>query len=118
RTFVLRMDLKTPGRGADDEEMKLVSKDEYRRATGLGNLTGDIDCCATRLRLTLKDAARIDQPLLRATGASGVVVKGSGIQVIYGPSVTIVKFNFEELVDSLRSGRSCSRSSLRPRDGR
>ena len=130
RTFILKMDLKTPGREADDEEMKLISKDEYRKATGVGvaggkaanydidaksasilkgigglkNLTGDIDCCATRLRLTLIDSAKVDQPLLKATGASGVVVKGNGIQVIYGPSVTIVKSNFEELVEKLRNG--------------
>ena len=130
RTFILAKDLKTPGRGDDDEEVKMISKDEYRKATGVGvaggkaatydidpksasilkgiggldNLTGDIDCCATRLRLTLKDSGKVDQPLLKATGASGVVVKGNGIQVIYGPSVTIVKSNFEELVEKLRSG--------------
>ena len=130
RTFILAKDLKTPGRGDDDEEVKMISKDEYRKATGVGvaggkaatydidpksasilkgiggldNLTGDIDCCATRLRLTLNDASKVDQPLLKATGASGVVVKGNGIQVIYGPSVTIVKSNFEELVEKLRSG--------------
>ena len=114
RTFILKKDLKTPGREGDDEEVKMISKEEYRKATGVGvaggkaanydidaksagilqgiggldNLTGDIDCCATRLRLTLKDPAKVDQPLLKATGASGVVVKGNGIQVIYGPSVT------------------------------
>ena len=130
RTFILAKDLKTPGREADDEEMKLITKDEYRKATGVGvaggkaalanvdpksaailkgiggldNLTGDIDCCATRLRLTLKDATKVDQAMLKATGAGGVVVKGNGIQVIYGPSVTIVKSNFEELVEKLRNG--------------
>ena len=130
RTFILKKDLKTPGREADDEEVKMITKDEYRKATGVGvaggkaaaanvdpksaailkgiggldNLTGDIDCCATRLRLTLKDASKVDQPLLKGTGASGVVVKGNGIQVIYGPSVTIVKSNFEELVEKLRNG--------------
>ncbi|MBQ8987097.1 MAG: PTS transporter subunit EIIC [Lachnospiraceae bacterium] len=130
RTFILKADLKTPGREGDDEEVKMITKDEYRKATGVGvaggkaavanvdpksaailkgigglkNLTGDIDCCATRLRLTLVDSSKVDQPLLKATGASGVVVKGNGIQVIYGPSVTIVKSNFEELVEKLRSG--------------
>ncbi len=130
RTFILKKDLKTPGREGDDEEVKMISKEEYRKATGVGvaggkaaaanvdpksaailkgiggldNLTGDIDCCATRLRLTLKDASKVDQPLLKGTGASGVVVKGNGIQVIYGPSVTIVKSNFEELVEKLRNG--------------
>ena len=113
RTFILKKDLKTPGREGDDEEVKMISKEEYRKATGVGvaggkaaaanvdpksaailkgiggldNLTGDIDCCATRLRLTLKDASKVDQPLLKGTGASGVVVKGNGIQVIYGPDI-------------------------------
>ena len=130
RTFILKKNLKTPGREADDEEVKMITKEEYRKATGVGvaggkaavadvdpksaailkgiggldNLTGDIDCCATRLRLTLNDASKVDQPLLKSTGASGVVVKGNGIQVIYGPSVTIVKSNFEELVEKLRNG--------------
>ena len=136
RFFILKWDLKTPGREADDEEAHLVSKDEYRQKTGVGvaggkaavaaanvgadyddkssnilrgigglkNLDGDIDCCATRLRLTLKDTATVDQVLLKETGASGIVIKGNGIQVIYGPSVTIVKSNFEEFVEKVRAG--------------
>ena len=131
RFFILKKDLKTPGREADDEEAHLISKDEYRAATGVGvaggkaaaaannmdaksaailqgvggvvNL-GDIDCCATRLRLTLRDTSLVNQALLKTTGASGVVVKGNGIQVIYGPNVTIVKSNFEEYVDKVRAG--------------
>ena len=70
---------------------------------GVANLV-DIDCCATRLRLTLVDSGKVSESVLKATGASGVVVKGAGIQVIYGPSVTIVKSNFEEFVDQVRSG--------------
>ena len=132
RFFILKWDLKTPGREADGETAKLVSKDEYRAATGVGvaggkaalpanvdeksvniltgiggidNLVGDIDCCATRLRLTLVDTSKVNEPLLKATGAGGVVLKGNGIQVIYGPSVTIVKSNFEELVEDIRSGK-------------
>ena len=129
RFFILKKDLKTPGREADDEEMHLVSKDEYRQATGVGLPGGipaaassdpksaailrgvggaanleDIDCCATRLRLSLKDTSKVNEPLLKSTGASGVVIKGTGIQVIYGPSVTIVKSNFEEYVEQVRSG--------------
>ena len=130
RFFILKKDLKTPGREADGETARLVSKEEYRSATGVGvaggkapadydtksaailrgvgglaNLVGDIDCCATRLRLTLRDTSKVDQALLKATGAGGVVVKGDGIQVIYGPSVTIVKSNFEEFVERVRDGR-------------
>ncbi|MDY3250284.1 MAG: glucose PTS transporter subunit IIA [Candidatus Choladocola sp.] len=129
RFFILKMDLKTPGREAEGETARLISKDEYRKATGVGVAGGkaaaadfdqksamilkgvggvdnliDIDCCATRLRLTLMDSKKVDESLLKATGASGVVVKGAGIQVIYGPSVTIVKSNFEEFVEQVRSG--------------
>lgn len=130
RFFILKWDLKTPGREADDEEAHLISKDEYRAATGVGvaggkaavasavdqksaailqgvggvvNL-GDIDCCATRLRLTLRDTSLVNQAILKSTGASGVVIKGTGIQVIYGPNVTIVKSNFEEYVEKVRAG--------------
>lgn len=128
RFFILKWDLKTPGREADGEEAHLISKDEYRKATGIGVAGGkpsanydeksatilkgvggvdnliDIDCCATRLRLTLVDSGKVDEALLKSTGASGVVIKGAGIQVIYGPSVTIVKSNFEEFVEQVRSG--------------
>lgn len=129
RFFILKWDLKTPGREAEGEMAHLVSKDEYRKATGVGVAGGksanvkfdeksaailrgvggsanlvDIDCCATRLRLTLVDSGKVNQSVLKTTGASGVVVKGAGIQVIYGPSVTIVKSNFEEFVEQIRSG--------------
>ena len=130
RFFILKMDLKTPGRGSDDEEMHLVSKDEYRQATGVGVAGGkaavaaatdaksaailrgvggvanleEIDCCATRLRLSLKDTGKVNEAVLKSTGASGVVIKGTGIQVIYGPSVTLVKSNFEEYVEQVRAG--------------
>ena len=129
RFFILKWDLKTPGREAEGETARLISKDEYRKATGVGVAGGkaadatfdqksaailkgvggaanliDIDCCATRLRLTLVDSGRVNEAILKSTGASGVVIKGAGIQVIYGPSVTIVKSNFEEFVEQVRSG--------------
>ena len=130
--FIMKWDLKTPGREADDEEMKMVTKDEYRKATGVGVAGGaaaagvpadfdtksatilagvggvdnvtEIDCCATRLRLTLVDGSKVDEAKLKSTGAGGVVIKGNAIQVIYGPSVTIVKANFEEFVEGIRDG--------------
>ncbi len=131
RFFILKWDLKTPGREADDEEMKMMSKADYQKATGVGvagngaagvpanfdtksatilkgiggvdNVT-EIDCCATRLRLTLVDGSKVDEKVLKSTGAGGVVIKGNAIQVIYGPSVTLVKANFEEFVEGIRSG--------------
>ena len=129
--FIMKWDLKTPGREEGDEEVKMVSKDEYRKATGVGVAGGgaanvpadfdtksavilagvggvdnvtEIDCCATRLRLTLNDGSKVDEAKLKSTGAGGVVIKGNAIQVIYGPSVTIVKANFEEFVEGIRDG--------------
>lgn len=133
--FIMKWDLKTPGREADDEEVKMMSKADYQKATGVGvaggaagaalsSLTPDqqksatilsgvggvdnvteIDCCATRLRLTLVDGSKVNEGILKSTGAGGVVIKGNAIQVIYGPSVTIVKANFEEFVEDIRAGK-------------
>ena len=59
----------------------------------------DVDCCATRLRCTVHDAARVSDGILKATGASGVVHKGNGVQVIYGPNVTVIKSNLEDYLE-------------------
>ena len=129
RTVILRKDLKTPGREDDEDEMHLMTKDEYRKATGIGVAGGkkgsvkydeksalilrgiggsgnvtDIDNCATRLRLTLIDGEKVNESLLKASGASGVVIKGNAAQIIYGPVVSVVKSNFEDLVDNIRAG--------------
>lgn len=127
RFFIKKWNLKTPGREDDDEEMKLMTKADYQKATGVGvagsggklaqfdprsitilqgigglaNVTV-IDCCATRLRLTLNDAGKIQETLLKTTGSKGVVKKGNAIQIIYGSQVTVIKTDFEELVEYLR----------------
>nr|WP_241971990.1 PTS transporter subunit EIIB [Serratia odorifera] len=59
----------------------------------------DLDCCATRLRVTLKHGQRVNQAELKASGARAVIVRGNGVQVIYGPHVTIIKNEVEELLD-------------------
>lgn len=56
---------------------------------GLDNIT-DVDNCITRLRTEVKDSSIVDQKLLKATGAAGVMISGKGVQVIYGPRVTVV----------------------------
>lgn len=56
----------------------------------------DVDCCATRLRITVFDAAKVNEDVLKATGAAGVVFKGKGVQIIYGPKVTVIKSNLED----------------------
>lgn len=129
RFAILKWNLKTPGREDDDEEAKLYSKADYQNATGVGiaggavpadfdtksatilegvggvdNLTS-INCCATRLRLSLVDVNKKNDAILKATGATGIVVQGNGIQIIYGPAVTNIKNNFEEFVELVKAGK-------------
>ena len=65
---------------------------------GKANIS-DVDCCATRLRCTVYDAALVKEDVLRASGASGVVKKGYGVQVIYGPKVSVIKSNLEDYLE-------------------
>ena len=60
----------------------------------------DVDCCATRLRCTVHKAERVDDALLKSTGASGVVHKGNGVQIIYGPRVSVIKSNLEDYLET------------------
>lgn len=115
--LIKKFNFKTPGREEGDQETKLYTKADYNArkeaggedqvsaaiAQGLGGAANisDVDCCATRLRCTVHDASKVDQQLLKSTGAAGVIQKGQGVQVVYGPQVNIIKANLE---DYLRSG--------------
>ena len=121
RFMISKFDYKTPGRD-DAEEVKLYTRADVnaRNAAsgstastgddpvsalivkGLGgaaNLT-DVDCCATRLRCTVKDAALVRQDVLKASGASGVICKGNGVQVVYGPKVAVIKAKLEDYLEN------------------
>lgn len=60
-----------------------------------------MDCCATRLRITVIDPDKVNDALLKSTGASGVVHKGQGVQIIYGPRVTVIKSDLEDYLASV-----------------
>ena len=118
--LIAKLDLKTPGRD-DNEEVKLyrrsdvdarkqgaagtadAEEDELSASIcrGLGGKKNisDVDCCATRLRCTVHKSELVDDALLKSTGASGVVHKGNGVQVIYGPRVTVIKSNLEDYLE-------------------
>ncbi|MBQ9915362.1 MAG: PTS glucose transporter subunit IIA, partial [Clostridia bacterium] len=115
--MVTKMDLKTPGREADDEETRLYRRADVEaakkgkeasnavsemivRGLGGGNNISDLDCCATRLRITVKEPGRVKDELLKASGASGVIHKGNGVQIIYGPQVSVIKSKLEDYLDS------------------
>ena len=120
RFMISKFNYKTPGRD-DAEEVKLYTRADVnaRNAAsgsvpagndpvsaliveGLGgadNLS-DVDCCATRLRCTVKDAALVKQDVLKASGASGVICKGNGVQVVYGPKVAVIKAKLEDYLEN------------------
>ena len=123
RWMILHFGFKTPGREDDDEETKLYTKADYKAREGAGGAAGgdagfdaksaaiakglgskrnitSVDCCATRLRCSVADASLVDEKLLKATGAVGVIVKGTGVQVIYGPQVAVIKSNLETYLES------------------
>ena len=77
-----------------------ATSEAITRGLGGKKNISDVDCCATRLRCTVKDASRVNDGILKATGASGVVHKGQGVQVIYGPNVTVIKSNLEDYLET------------------
>jgi len=126
--LIKKFDFKTPGREDDDTETKLYTKadvnerkaakdvknfdekagavaDEFSQtiSRGLGGKANisDVDCCATRLRITVIDPEKVNDALLKSTGASGVVHKGQGVQIIYGPRVTVIKSDLEDYLASV-----------------
>lgn len=121
--MIRKFDFKTPGREETGEETKLYTRKDLearknhekdgnvsdsgdmvsaRILKGLGgkeNLS-DLDCCATRLRVTVMDSALVSDEILKQSGASAVIHKGNGVQVIYGPQVSVIKSNLEEYMET------------------
>lgn len=115
--LIKKFDFKTPGR-EEGEDVKLYTRKDVEEkkkggkegvneqsrmiCAGLGGKKNisDVDCCATRLRCTVFDAAKVDDALLKSTGASGVIHKGQGVQIIYGPKVTVIKSDLEDYLEN------------------
>ena len=127
RLLILKRNYQTPGR-EEDGESKLYTRADFdakRRVEGGGasddkpsaggisamileGLGGKenlvtLDCCATRLRVSVKDGDAVKEDLLRASGAAGVLRKGGGIQVVYGPQVSVIKSELEEYLKHLEN---------------
>ena len=86
------------GTGKDNEPVDQLSAEIARGLGGAGNITS-VDCCATRLRCSVDEADLVNEKVLKTTGAVGVIKKGQGIQVIYGPNVTVIKANLEHFLE-------------------
>ncbi len=114
--LITKFNYKTPGREADDEETKLFTRADVnaRKAGGKGEVDrvsalivkglggmdniSDVDCCATRLRVTVHDAEKVNDSYLKQSGSSGIIHKGKGVQIIYGPQVSVVKSHLEDFM--------------------
>ncbi|ACD23325.1 MULTISPECIES: PTS transporter subunit EIIC [unclassified Clostridium] len=100
--MITKLNLKTPGRDENEEETKLYTKADYQGKKGnakseivekapavLSALGGEenivsVDACITRLRVEVKDKAKVDKDELKTLGAAGVMEVGNGIQAIFG----------------------------------
>lgn len=123
RFLILKRNYATPGRDNSDS-VKLYTRKDYdekknaRKGGGarlssnetsaliLEGLGGkdniiSLDNCATRLRVSVKDPSLVSDTLLKQSGCAGVIKKGEGIQVIYGPQVSVIKTELEEYLSSL-----------------
>ncbi|MGN0588845.1 MAG: glucose PTS transporter subunit IIA, partial [Ruminiclostridium sp.] len=116
--MIKRLNLPTPGREIGDAETKLYKRSDLEKAKrsgetdhneditsalilkGLGGRDNisDIDCCATRLRVTVKKAGLVNDSLLKESGASGVIHKGNGVQIVYGPQVSVIKSKLDDFM--------------------
>lgn len=119
--LIKKLNLRTPGR-FDDEEVKLYKRSDLEKKSknekakvnkkdktvsstivkGLGGRENisDVDCCATRLRITVVEPTLVSKEILDTTNALGVIQKGYGVQVIYGPSVSVIKSDLEEYLNN------------------
>lgn len=122
RFMIRRFNYMTPGREEDGGKTKLYTRADYNAKKGgknskknnsietskliLDGLGGkeniqNLDCCATRLRVTVKDGSLVDESKLKASGAAGVIKKADGVQVVYGPQVAVIKSELEDYINSL-----------------
>lgn len=127
--MITKLDLKTPGREADGEETKLYTRKDMNEKKAAGGSTvsmlilkglggknnlSDLDCCATRLRVTVKDPALVNDSLLKESGASGVIHRGNGVQIIYGPQVSVIRSDLEEFMDTPESDNIILSADTKP----
>ena len=112
--MIQKFNYATPGRNgnyetaeASEESSSQVKVAEGSQAVNIINLLGgrenivDVDACMTRLRVTVKDADKVrDAEQWKAEGAMGLVMKGQGVQAIYGPKADVLKSDIQDILDS------------------
>jgi PTS system glucose-specific IIC component len=110
RFFITRFNLKTPGREDDTVETAPLAasgtggrpRELVHAFGGRSNITS-LDACITRLRISVKDPARVDEAKLKALGAAGVMRVGNGVQAIFGPLSENLKTDMQEYLKTAGS---------------
>ena len=112
--MIQKFNYATPGRNGNyetaegsEESSSAVKVAAGSQAVNIINLLGgranivDVDACMTRLRVTVKDADKVgDAEQWKAEGAMGLVMKGQGVQAIYGPKADVLKSDIQDILDS------------------
>lgn len=83
-----------------DEQMETI----IAGLGGLDNMEAP-ECCATRLRLNVKDSSKVDKAVLKKSKALGVIINGNAVQVIYGPTVSVIKPKLQHYMDLKRQNK-------------
>ena len=101
RVMILKFNYQTPGHEKDNATpVNNADNKSQQILDGLGGLENisDLSCCATRLRVTLHRPSKLNKEKLLATGAAAVVANGDGVQVVYGPEVTVIHARLQDYI--------------------
>ncbi len=101
RVMILKFNYQTPGHEKDNATpVNNADNKSQQILDGLGGLENisDLSCCATRLRVTLHRPSKLNKETLLATGAAAVVANGDGVQVVYGPEVTVIHARLQDYI--------------------
>ena len=109
RVMILKFNYQTPGHEKDNAApVNNADNKSQQILDGLGGLENisDLSCCATRLRVTLHRPSKLNKEMLLATGAAAVVANGDGVQVVYGPEVTVIHARLQDYIAQIISASS------------
>ena len=101
RVMILKFNYQTPGHEKDNAApVNNADNKSQQILDGLGGLENisDLSCCATRLRVTLHRPSKLNKEKLLATGSAAVVANGDGVQVVYGPEVTVIHARLQDYI--------------------
>lgn len=112
RYLIKKLDLKTPGRSemkvidfkTDDDDF-VIDLQIQKLVRGLGGRSNfsDVDCCVTRIRALIVEESKINEGILKQSGAAAIVLSGNTIQLIYGPKASLIKANLDEYLSHTSS---------------